>query len=373
MRALIAPGLLHGAVDAPLSKSMSHRLLIAAYLAGVGAPAVAENADVAATARCLRALNTGGGRLDCGESATTLRLLLPLCTLRGEWEIDASPALRRRPMAPLLRALARNGATIEAGWPMRVRGGLRAGVFSLPGDVSSQFFSGLLFALPLLSSNSALLFTSPLQSRPYVDMTLCVLRACGVCVVETPAGFRVPGGQRYRPCALANEGDWSAAAFWLAANALGSAVAVRGLKEDSAQGDRAVVSMLSAREVDVSQTPDLAPVLALCAAARQGECTITGGARLRGKESDRLATVAAAIRALGGEAAETPDGLAIRGCALRGGTVDGAGDHRVVMSAAVAATVCAGETVVTGAEAVEKSYPAFFEDFARLGGRVRVL
>ena len=131
--------------------------------------------------------------------------------------------------------------------------------------------------------------------------------------------------------------------------------------------------MLSAREVDVSQTPDLAPALALCAAARQGEFTITGGARLRGKESDRLATVAAAIRALGGEAAETPDGLAIRGCALRGGTVDGAGDHRVVMSAAIAATVCTGETVVTGAEAAEKSYPAFFEDFARLGGRVRVL
>ena len=208
---------------------------------------------------------------------------------------------------------------------------------------------------------------------PYVDLTLSVLSQFGIRVEPLADSWRVPGNQQYRsPGTVSAEGDWSAAAFWLGANSLGSAVTPEGLNPASCQGDKAITDLLPriGGEIDVTDTPDLMPVLSAVAAAMPGKTTrITGAARLRLKESDRLAAMAQTIRALGGEAEELPDGLVIYGKELKGGTVNGQNDHRVVMSAAIAATVCQGPVTISDAEAVDKSYPGFWNDFQHLGGK----
>jgi 3-phosphoshikimate 1-carboxyvinyltransferase len=231
--------------------------------------------------------------------------------------------------------------------------------------VSSQYLSGLLFALPLLSGDSVIRVTGVLESRPYVDMTLDALRAFGVTVIEEDGCFRVPGSQRYRsPGGVSVEGDWSNAAFWLAAGAN-----VTGLDPDSRQGDKAITDLLKAIPggIDASNTPDLVPVLAAAASVAEGKTTIYNAERLRIKESDRLKTVAASLTSLGADITETEDGLVIIGKkSLPGGETESYGDHRIVM---MASTVrCAGPVVIHGAEAVNKSYPRFFEDFTSLGG-----
>jgi len=400
MNVTVFPGWLQGRVTAPPSKSHVHRLLIAAALCEgetvLRCPG--ENADIVATLRCLRALGANIIRredgfsvsgplsrapqapLDCGESGSTLRFLLPLCAARASGAsvtLTGQGRLPSRPNGPLLTALRAHGAKIEGDFlPLTVEGGLAPGGFALPGSVSSQFFTGLLFALPLLRDDSTLTYTSPLESMPYVDLTLSVLRQFGIRIKAMENGWRVPGNQAYcSPGRAEAEGDWSAAAFFLGANALGSAVAADGLSAASCQGDRAMEELLAKTggEICVTDTPDLMPILSAVAAASPGkETRITGGARLRLKESDRIAAMADAIRALGGDAQETPDGLMIRGERLRGGTVDGRGDHRVVMAAAIAATACAGPVTILGAEAVEKSYPDFWKDFEALGGNTHV-
>ena len=396
MNVTIDPGVLCGAIPRlTSSKSHVHRLLIAAALCGEETKIDyhRENADIIATARCLQScgvrvekederflvrgpMQALGGELDCGESGSTLRFLLPLCAcLNGASRLVGRGRLPSRPNGPLLSALREHGTMIDGDFlPLAVRGGLHAGNFALPGDVSSQYFTGLLFALPLLSGDSTLVYTSPLESRPYVDLTLSVLRQFGVTAEEIENGWRVPGRQAYvSPGEVSAEADWSAAAFWLAADALGSAVAVAGLNDDSCQGDKAIVTLLQqiGGEIDVSQTPDLMPVLSIAAAASPGRTTrIAGAARLRLKESDRLAAMAETIQALGGHAEELPEGLIIRGTKLKGGAVDGKNDHRVVMSAAIAATVCEGPVTILGAEAVDKSYPDFWRDFKQMGGRL---
>lgn len=406
MKITVHPHPIGGRVTAPPSKSHVHRLLIAAALCDGQETAIhcpGENEDIAATARCLSALNTEICRegdwfrvtrdqpihrfparrpLDCGESGSTLRFLLPLCAMKpytpnAPIALTGAGRLPARPNGPLLEALRAHGARIHGDFlPLTVEGGLLFGDFALPGDVSSQYFSGLLFALPLLKGDSTLRYASPLQSMPYVDLTLSVLRQFGIVVHSMADGWRIPGDQRYRsPGTAEAEGDWSAAAFWLGANALKNAVTVDGLDPASCQGDKAAEGMLEkiGGDIDVTDTPDLMPILAAAAAAIPGQTTrITGAARLRLKESDRLAAMEETILALGGEARETPDGLVIRGRSLRGGTVDGKNDHRIVMSAAIAATACQNEVTILGAEAVNKSYPRFWEDFQALGGSVDV-
>ena len=403
MNITVYPYPIGGRVTAPPSKSHVHRLLIAAALCQEQETAihcVGENEDIAATVRCLSALNTdirkedqgfrvyrdsslhrfaANGSLDCGESGSTLRFLLPLCAakphaMEAPVVLTGAGRLPSRPNGPLLDALRSHGAQIHGDFlPLTVDGGLFAGDYELPGNVSSQYFSGLLFALPLLEGDSTLRHTSPLESRPYVDLTLSVLRQFGVTIMEMENGWRIPGGQRYAsPGAAEAEGDWSAAAFWLGANALGNAVTVEGLNDRSCQGDQAIEALLSriGGEIDVTDTPDLMPILSAVAAAIPGKITrITGAARLRLKESDRLAAMAKTIQALGGQADELPGGLVIRGTKLKGGTVDGMNDHRVVMSAAIAATACQGPVTIRGAEAVNKSYPGFWKDFQALGGQ----
>ena len=400
MNVVVTPGALAGTVRVPPSKSVAHRALICAALAD-GPTAVelgALNRDIEATVACLRALGAGiepsGSRLDvrpipraparaaldCGESGSTLRFMLPLAAALGaEVLFTGHGRLPQRPNAALTDALRTHGARIDADTlPMRLSGPITGGTWSLPGDVSSQYVTGLLFALPLLAGDSAIRLTTPLQSAAYVDMTLGALRRFGVEAVPIEGGWRVPGGQRYRsPGALSVEGDWSAAAFWFAANAIGAAVKVQGLDPDSAQGDRAVLRLLKQPGIDARDVPDLVPALAVAAAARPGRTVITGAARLRLKESDRLATTAAMLVALGHAVQVTPDGLVVEGggpapCAAPVRTVDGANDHRIVMAAAVAAAAADRPVRIIGAQAVEKSYPDFFRDFTRLGGQLHV-
>ncbi len=355
----LAPGPRVGEIVAPPSKSHAHRLLIANFLAGdraALADAAGDSADVVATKRCLRALASGDPRpvLDCGESGSTLRFLAPVAAALGR-----SPEYVRR------------GRLADR--PFKAYPTLAAGVHELPGDVSSQFVTGLLFALPLLAGDSRIRFTSPLESRGYVDMTVAVLRGAGVVATETEDGYAVPGGQRYRAQSAAVEGDWSGAAFWLAMNALGSSVAVTGLQEDSAQPDRAIGPMLAALiagsdpvVLDVSQCPDVFPVLTVVAAARPRRTTFTGVARLRLKECDRAAAMAETLDRFGVRAENGASEFVVHGVDGRlrgGGAFRSFGDHRVAMSVAVGATVADGVVSLDDIACAAKSYPGFFEIF----------
>ena len=264
---------------------------------------------------------------------------------------------------------------------LTVRGSLSPGEYRLRGDVSSQFFTGLLMALPLLEGPSVVVSTTKLESASYTSMTMGVLARCGVHVRWSPAlnGFGVEPGV-YGPFEETVEADWSQAAFWYAALSLGSNLRLRGLKGQSAQGDAAVVghykklALTGEVKINLSDCPDLLPPLAVMAAVRRGTTHFTHAARLRLKESDRLATVAQMLKALGGAVSEEEDGLTVYGVStLPGGVVDGANDHRIVMAAAIAATRCQGPVVIQGAEAVRKSYPHFWRDYENLGGAVHVL
>lgn len=436
MNVIIIPSQLSGTVTAPPSKSAAHRLLIAAALADAPTRVRigALNRDIEATLDCLAALGAriehngdalevcpipsnatcpraggatrplqagvaaagiepngatpplqagtveGSAALDCGESGSTLRFLLPVaCALGRGARVVGHGRLPERPNAPLVNALRAHGAAIDSDLlPMRLSGRIRGGLWTLPGDVSSQYVTGLLFALPLLDEDSEIALTTPLASAAYVTMTLAALRRFGVEIEATERGWRVPGNQRYRsPGSIDVEGDWSAAAFWFAANALGASVRVAGLDPESAQGDRAVVALLGRPEIDAENVPDLVPALCAAAASMPQTTVVIGAARLRLKESDRLATTAAMLAALGHRAEVAPDGLIVRGgapepCKADIRTVDGANDHRIVMAAAVAAASADRPVRITGAEAVEKSYPDFFRDYAKLGGQVHV-
>ncbi len=392
----ITPHRLSGSLRAIPSKSDAHRLLILAALAEmetfVGCPDVSR--DIEATASLLRALGAGVERtedgflvtpvssvpaspltLDCHESGSTLRFLLPVAAALGvNAKFVGEGRLGERPMLPLTAALRSGGVSVSADLlPIEISGRLRPGEYELPGNISSQFISGMLMALAHLGGGSVRL-TTALESSGYVDMTLRTLERFGVSVSHGGGTFAVSGRVR-SPGHVDAEGDWSSAAFWQEANTFGSDVSVEGLDGASAQPDRAAARLLQTLggTVDVSGSPDLFPALALAASAARERTVFVGGARLRLKESDRIATVAAALRALGGVCRETEDGLTVEPSPLSGGEVDGAGDHRIVMAAAVAAAHASGETVIRGAEAVEKSYPGFFEDFTHLGGIVHVL
>ncbi len=386
MNLKLTPTRLRGAITPPPSKSYSHRALIAAALAGAGSELtnLADSGDITATRRCLEALATPGDEpplLDCGESGSTLRFLIPVAlALRGGARFTGRGRLMERPQKPYFDLFDEKGVFYEqTDGVLTVRGTLTPGAYRLPGDVSSQFVTGLLYALPLLHAGASdILLTSPLESRAYVDMTVEVMERFGVHVEETAAGWTAPGGQRYRPHALRVEADWSQAGFFYAARGLGSELDIQGMNPRSTQGDRVIVpygeqlSRSGDVELDVSQCPDLVPPLAVHAAVRAGTTRMVNAARLRIKESDRLATVTATLNALGASVEEHPDSLTIHGVdVLRGGVcVDCCNDHRIAMMAAVAATRCQKPIILTGAQCVAKSYPAFWEDYARLGGQI---
>ncbi len=403
-----------GTLKAIASKSCAHRLLICAALSD--APTVIEcgeySEDILATVRCLSALGAdiqsipegfsvrplrrGAVRqavLDCGESGSTLRFLLPVAAALGvEAEFLLGGRLPERPLSPLYELLTENGVQLsEQGKPtLHLSGQLRGERFTISGGVSSQFISGLLFALPLLGGGSVVI-EGRLESAGYVDLTRDALQAAGVQTRRDEQQI-FASGSYHMPARCAVEGDWSNAAFWLCAGAIGPApVTLTGLNPASSQGDRAIVALLRqfgaavtqsggsytaapaplrAMEIDAAQIPDLVPILAAVAACADGCSRIYGAARLRIKESDRLRAVCQTLGALGADIAETPDGLLIRGGALHGGTVRSWGDHRIAMTAAVCSLRTGGAVTIADAQAVRKSYPGFFDDFVRLGGCV---
>ena len=405
MNVTITPGLLSGTITPPPSKSQSHRLLIAAALAeGVSMlKNVALSQDIQATIRCLEALGasfrwegdtlavTGlAGKpvpqgelplLDCGESGSTLRFLIPIAlALRGGGRFTGHGRLMERPQGPYFDLFREKGISFQQkDGVLTVRGRLEPGTCSLPGNVSSQFVTGLLYALPLLSGDSEIVLTTPLESRGYVDMTLDALEQFGVRVENRDCTrFQVPGSQSFQARDLTVEADWSNAAFWYEAVSLGCQLDIQGLNAYSVQGDMRIVPCFlklqgrDAVDLDVSQCPDLVPPLAAMAALRgEGLTTrLVNAARLRIKESDRLSTVTELLTALGADVEEHDDYLVIHGKdTLPGGvTVSGHNDHRIAMMAAIAATNCDAPVTITGAECVKKSYPDFWADYEALGG-----
>ena len=404
----ITPKKLSGAVTPPPSKSQAHRLLIAAALAEGTSTLhnIARSQDIEATLRCVIALGgswtetspgtltvTGIGgrrfsggelpRLDCGESGSTLRFFIPIAlAVAGGGIFTGHGRLMERPQGPYFQLFDKKGIFYEQkDGVLTVRGALTPGEYVLPGNVSSQFFTGLLFALPLLDGVSAVVSSTEIESQAYITMTLEAMRQAGVPVAERPGlrSFEVLHAA-YHPFAATVEADWSQAAFWYAANFLDSRVEIRDLNPDSGQGDKVVsefywqLARPGDAEIDVSGCPDLLPPLAVMAAVRSGTTRFVNAARLRIKESDRLSTITAAMTALGAEVHEEPDRLIIVGKpSLPGGTVDCANDHRIAMMAAIAATGCTGPVTVLGAECVQKSYPDFWEVYKTLGGDIHVL
>lgn len=391
MNVTILPGTLKGAVTPPSSKSQTHRAVLALMLAqGEGKLSnLAVSQDIQATQDCVAALKSGQPAqadglplLDCGESGSTLRFLIPVAlAVRGGGHFTGRGRLMERPQGPYIRLFEEKGILWnQEGTCLTVAGQLEPGVYALPGNVSSQFITGLLYALPLLPGDGRIVLTTPLESRGYVDMTLDMLRRFDIKVEEQEDGFLVPGNQTYQARDLTLEADWSGAAFWYAANFLGAQVDIQGLNPDSVQGDRQIGTLYwkLARpgdvDIDLSQCPDLAPPLAAMAAVRKGTTRFVHAGRLRMKESDRLETIARTLNALGAKAQVGEDTLTLEGVDhLEGGTVDGCNDHRIAMMAAVAAVACKEPVTILGAECVKKSYPRFWEDYTALGGEIHGL
>lgn len=405
--AIIQPGTLNGRILVPPSKSAAHRAVICSALAGES-ELFSQNEelseDIQATVRTMTDIRQykGSGTLtiDCGESGSTLRFLIPVVAALGIPALFTGHGrLPERPIGVYSECLPEHGVTLKTsgGLPLAVNGQLKPGRFTLPGNISSQFITGLLLALPLLDGESEILLSSPLESAAYVDMTLEIMCDFGVDAENTAQGFYIKGNQsykRFKPQNFKVERDWSQAAFFLAAGALGGSLRLEGLNPNSSQGDRAAEELFRAFganirwdggllcvspgslhgiEIDASQIPDLVPALTATAALCEGRTRIFHAERLRIKESDRLAAMADGINSLGGHAEETPDGLLIDGVPrLHGGIVDGCNDHRIVMALAVAALCANGAVTVTDAQSICKSYPAFFRDFIKLGGKADV-
>ncbi len=406
----INPTALCGEAQAPASKSAAHRMLICAALSKAESQIKINKTseDIEATISCLKALGVKISKsgeiytvtppaaypekaeLDCAESGSTLRFMLPVvCALGIDATLTGHGRLPSRPIAPLLDEMKRHGIKCNDSFPVRVCGKLESGKYKIAGNISSQFITGLLLALPLCGGNSEIEIIPPVESKPYIDITASVLRDFGININESENIYSVSAS---RPVSgsFTVEGDWSNAAFLLS---LG--VNVTGLNLDSVQGDKKFLEILksfnaeivtendalrtelknlSAADVDASDIPDLVPVVSVLAATAEGTTKIYNAARLRLKESDRIKTTVRLINSLGGEAEETADGLIIKGKPyLSGGTADGCGDHRIVMSAAVGALKCINPVIIKGAEAVNKSYPEFFKTYNSLGGDANVL
>ena len=416
-----------GTIRAIASKSEAHRLLICSALAAnetfLSCPERSE--DIDATTRCLTALGASiqyqtneaavngfyikpvdihGNEvqdnkyiiLDCGESGATLRFLLPVCGALGlPVSFTMAGRLPSRPLTGLYEEMTTRGCLISkpGSSPLTCEGQLTSGTYTIPGDISSQFISGLLLALPLLHGDSTIRVTGVLESRPYVDITLDALRLFGITINEKNENtFNIPGQQLYRSHgAIEVGGDWSNAAFWLSAGAIGqSGITCTGLNLESRQGDRLITGFLErfgasvfcdnnsvtvspgelhGIEIDAGDTPDLVPILAAVASVAEGKTIIRNAGRLRIKESDRLHTVTKTLSAFGADINETEDGLIITGRdRLFGGEAESFGDHRIAMTAAVISSVCTGDVIIRGAGAVRKSYPGFFDDFSNILG-----
>ena len=410
-----------GEVRAIPSKSDVHRALICAALADRKSRVnfSASSEDINATISCLNSLGAKisvdalgasvvpigtnlnkNATLDCGESGSTIRFMIPVAAALGsDSSFTGRGRLAQRPLEPLVSVMTQNGCSFEGlgSFPLKVSGQLKASAFEIEGNVSSQFITGLLLALPLIGGGEVKIIP-PVESKKYIDMTLRAMSEFGVNVSVDGTTYRVDSSSRYTVCneIYSADGDWSNAAFFLSAAAVKGEVKCRGVFKNSLQGDKEIVNLLSrfgaqvnwaddsvtvksaelqGFDIDASQIPDLVPVLSVVAAFAKGKTRIFNAGRLRIKESDRLSAVATALNALGADVTELSDGLIINGNpdACLNGCVDSFNDHRMVMSCAVAAVCSGSEITIHNAQAVNKSYPSFFEDFISLGGKCNVL
>ena len=399
-----------GTVSAPVSKSEAHRALICAALSD--SPSLVRfsgtNDDIEATKGALCALgakiveaNDGlevspiaiperGRIIDCRESGSTLRFMLPVAAALGaDCSFDGSGRLPERPLSPLYELMTANGVILgEKGkMPLSCSGRLRGGSFDIDGSVSSQFITGLLLASPLIGDGVTVNVTGRLESRPYIDITLSVMRRFGITVIQNGNSYTVSGSYR-SPGEITVGGDWSSAAFWLSAGVLSDKpVSVTGLDIRSAQGDRKIVECLSAlggmievsedkvtafpskltgRRLDCADIPDLVPVLSVAAAFAGGETVFDNVARLRSKESDRILSVISMLEGFGIYATAGENTLTVRGGSPRGDSVHSFSDHRIAMSGAILALCSGCDCTVKGAECVSKSYPGFPDDLESL-------
>lgn len=421
MNITIRPAPLSGTLRVPSSKSMTHREIIAAALAKgeMEVTGVTWSEDIEATVRILSlfgaaiekkegkegiTLSIRGGlakqegllHADAGESGSTLRFLIPLGLSSGNHVVYTGRGrLSERPLTPYYDMFDKKQISYhtESGLPLEVEGTLPGGAYELPGDVSSQFFTGLLFALPLADEDSTLRSTTPLESKSYVDMTLDTLARHGITIREKEEGlYEIPGRQHYKTGTFAVEGDYSQAAFWLTAALAGGTIALTGLSDTSLQGDRAIVTLLKDMggsiekkegrllaeksslhgiTMDAENVPDLVPAFAALAAVSEGVTEIIHAGRVRLKECDRLHAMAVELNKLGASVEEKPEGLVIRGKPfLSGGTVSSWNDHRIAMALASITPKLTGPLTIEGAESVKKSYPRFWEDFRKVGGKI---
>lgn len=420
MNVIIKPHKLNGVIEAIPSKSYAHRILICAAFSDrptkIKCKLVSE--DILATVNCLKSLGAQitwengvftvnpigevlqGTVLNCNECGTTIRFLLPIvCAVGSNSVLSGSGGLAKRPLSPLYEELESKGIKFSENGvlPLYCSGKLSPGNYEIAANVSSQFVGGLLIALSLLDGESTLVLTNEIESKPYINMTLDVLKIFGakIKVSDDFRTFGITGIKKFiSPGEAAVEGDWSNSAFWAVLGALGCSIKISGLKLDSRQGDKAVIDILkdfgaevnilgdtisvSAKElkgciIDAKNVPDLIPAVTAAAVAAKGRTVVKNAGRLRIKESDRLKTVCELFKALGADISETEDGLIIEGIGfLNGGEIDSNNDHRIAMAGAVASVLCRNNVKIINANAVNKSYPKFFEDFELLGGKVDI-
>ena len=416
---VISPQKLSGSIKIPPSKSDAHRAIICAALSkGISTiKPVYLSDDIKATIKSVSKL---GAKIDlisnkliingentfskqniiinCQESASTLRFLIPVAAARGvKSTFVGTGNLPSRPIGVYLNCLPQFGVNFQtnSGLPLKLSGKLRAGNYKIPGNISSQFISGLLFALPLLNDDSTIEITNSFESSAYVDMTINTKSQFGINIETLPYEYKISGKQKYRPNNYIIEGDYSQAAFFISAAILGNKIKILGLNKNSHQGDIKAIkifkdfganikwsfneliispSVLHGIKIDASQIPDLVPILAVTACFAEGTTEITNAARLRMKECDRLNAISKTLNKLGANIKETQDGLIIKGVkSLKSGTVDSFNDHRIAMALSIAAIMADGDIRITNAQSINKSYPTFFEDYNKLGGNSHVI
>ncbi len=389
---------LNGTVTLPPSKSVAHRAIVCAFLAGGGSVApLIPSRDMEAALGAAKSLKNGEKLINCIESGNTLRFFIPVAAALGKEVIFAGEGrLPERPLKEYIELLPKHGIKIESAGslPLGISGRLQSGAYEIRGDISSQYITGLLLALPILDGDSQIILTAPLKSKPYVDITVKTLADYGVAVEETEYGYFVKGGQKYAARDYTVEGDWSHAAFFMSAAAIGGRIMLKGVDGSSAQGDKAVCDVmrmfgakvtetengvlcehdtLSGIDIDCSDIPDMVPSIAVTAAFAKGETVIRGVERLRFKESDRIEAIAANLKKMGVGVTVLHDKMIITPDKVRGAELKGYNDHRIVMAFSVAASFAQGNTVIDEAESINKTYPSFFEDFNSLGGKANVI
>lgn len=406
----IEPSKLEGTVKIPSSKSYAHRMLICAGLADGKSiiKGVNFSKDIEATISAMTALGAkfevNGSEITvcgissvssetadiyCNESGSTLRFIIPVAAALGKTStFHGKGRLPQRPIDIYIRELSNKKITFNYHntMPFKISGKLSAGDFCLEGDVSSQFVTGLLFALPMLDGDSRIIMKSHLESKPYADMTIASLKLFGIEITETDCGYSIKGNQKYIPNNCTVEGDYSQAAFFFTANAIGNNIKIENLIENSAQGDKKILEIidemcyngkdgkLGCFSADCSDIPDLVPILAVLGSFGTKQSKIFNAKRLKIKESDRLLAISSALNSIGGKITALDDGLIIEPVqCFTGGEIDSFGDHRIVMCGAIASTRSKYPVIIKGAQAVEKSYPDFFRDFSKLGGILNVI